>query len=514
MKDSTLCCVRRLFFLGCILLATTSCDNNQSSENKTSAFALDDLTSSSIKPNSIESISPLLTLQTPINIWSNTTSTNLQNHVKGPHLAMSNGGNGFVSLLKTSGTDPLTGNYAAKKSVVFNYTIGNGWNEEPISSNPIELLSDEIDIKTTESGNAFALWSNNDELLFSYNQNNTGWASELSITTGDTQHYLLVDREGNCWIFWVLGSDIFLQKFVMGTGANSGLQNVETSTIDNAWTFKSPITDANGVIYIPWISLSNFSNPSNVTSNYLNLIRFDSISGWSPVETAPPLISEEAMGSHLSLVHNINDEVMAISQDMRGRIFAISFSPTNNWGKWENIDFNLNKNDRVTRSANVSSAGDNNIIVIWTEATNDASGAPVYNVYANKFNPIADVDGLHWPIPDKIASMAQQQDEFGNRINGFKRYPKIKISPNGQAFAIWHNASGDNSILYSSQYTPTTGWSNPPDLITSYNKQSTGKVKSPDIALLSNGTVFISWLQVIFGEFTNERNLWTLQGQL
>jgi len=456
---------------------------------------------------------PLATWLPATEVWNENIFNNMSSLIQGPDLDLSDLGQGFVALHKRINFDSVTGGYISNKSIVLNRALTNTWTQTSPFPSVSGSNSQEVEISVGVNGNAYAIWLIDDELYFNHYNQAVGWSTEISIGSSDVKQSLLVDANGDGWIFWTLGLEINLQQFVTGDGPNAGLQAIESMTVDNAWIYSSPALDANGTVSLSWIT--NTSNTPPITnSNNLNLIQFNPSMGWGQIETAPLLSSLDAMGSHLNLVASFNDEILAISQDMRGSIFAITFSPTNRWGSWENLDYNLGRVDRVTRAAKVAKKGDNNIMVIWTEATKELEGTPIYGVYSNKYNAIPDANGKHWPAPQRVGSMTLESDNAGYRINPFRRLPNIALLPDGRAIATWHDGSGVNSILHTNQYNPASGWNAVPDTIANYDRLGSGEVKSPNIALLSDGTIILSWLQEIANEFSKEIHVWVAEGQI
>lgn len=277
--------------------------------------------------------------------------------------------------------------------------------------------------------------------------------------------------------------------------------------------FGPPVIDANGVINIAWISLTSPGSQPFTSTNFLNLINYTPGTGWGFVEVAPQVNSFNAMTNQLYLAATAADEVLAISQDTHGNIFGITYSPTNTWGSWENIDYNLDKNDRISRSANVASNGENNVMVIWSERTLDVDGTQVYRIYSNKYDPVGDATGVHWPLPERVGTIVPRLDAAGNILDQFQTNPRIALLADGRAVASWLDSTEINSDLYFNQYTPGTGWAATPDQVVSYDRLATGSVKSPDISILSDGRVFLIWRQEIAQEFAKEVHVWLSEGQ-
>jgi len=455
-------------------------------------------------------VKPSAVWQPPIDVWTDTIFSNTVSFMHGPHIQASETGTVFLSLYKNTDFDPMTGGYLQQESVVLNNSTPSVWTQDQPFPSTSGIASNEVKIEISENGDAYALWLVDGTLYFNNYTPSAGWGTETNIGLSDDKHDLMFDTAGNVWIFWNSGGDINLQQYIPG----SGLQTADTTTVPNAWYFGSPVIDANGAINISWISLTSLGSQPFTSTNSLNLIIYTPSVGWGFIEIAPPLNSFNSMSSELNLASTANDEVLAISQDTHGNIFGITFSGSNGWGEWENIDYNLDKNDQVARSLRVASNGVKNVMAIWSEETVDIDGSTVYRIYSNRFEPIADVNGIHWPIPERVGAIVPQFDSAGKQLKQFQTLPKIAVLGDGRAVATWLDSSESGSALFANQYVPGTGWGELPDEVISYDRLSTGIVISPDIAVLTSGKVLLSWRQEISTEFANEIHVWVTEGQM
>jgi len=446
--------------------------------------------------------------QTPSDVWTDTIFSNTTSYIHGPHLEMSDAGSGFMSLYKSTNFDPVTNGYLNQESVVLNRAAANSWSLDNPFPNTTAVVSNEIEIKATTNGEAYALWLADGSVYFNHYATGVGWGAEMNLGLSDVAQDLMVDTAGNAWIFWVLGTEVHLQQYIPATGLEA---EVPPSSLPSAWSFASPVIDATGIINIAWISLE-LGTFSSV--NVLNIMRYTPGTGWGFPEIAPVVNSHNPMDSELTLVASANDEVIAVSQDTHGNVFAISFSPTNSWGNWENLDYNLDKSDHVFRSVHVVSAGANNVMAVWSERTLDVDGSRIYRIYSNKYDPVGDANGVHWPIPERVGAIVPQFDANGNQLDQYRSHPKIALLADGRAIATWLDSSETTSALHANQYTPGTGWGATPDQVVSYDRLATGVIRSPDVAALPDGSVSISWRQEIATEFANEIHVWAIEGQM
>ncbi len=70
--------------------------------------------------------------------------------------------------------------------------------------------------------------------------------------------------------------------------------------------------------------------------------------------------------------------------------------------------------------------------------------------------------------------------------------PKVAIDANGNAIAVWKQASGSRYDLWANRYEPGTGWGTP-QLLETLNY---GNVDQPDIAFDANGNALVAWWEL------------------
>lgn len=70
--------------------------------------------------------------------------------------------------------------------------------------------------------------------------------------------------------------------------------------------------------------------------------------------------------------------------------------------------------------------------------------------------------------------------------------PKVAIDANGNAIAVWKQASGSRYDLWANRYEPSTGWGTPQLL----ENLDYGNVDQPDIAFDANGNALVAWWEL------------------
>jgi len=453
---------------------------------------------------------PAATWTPPVEIWNDTLLTNIASQINGPDLSISEAGNRFLALHRSSDFDPQTGGYLNREGVVLSSLAPDVWSPDlPFAVDANVNLSDVEITMVKATGNAYAIWSSNGELYINYFVNGTGWDVPVLVDFNNGEHELLLDANNDALLYWVFDSNINVTKFVPGTG----LQTIETSSATNALFFAPPVLDSAGNVVAAWVSLPDFTSQPFRTTNDLQVQKFIPGTGWDIVQTAPPFTSINHMGSFLRLETLENEKIVAISQDVGGAIFATSVDPANGWAAWENVDYNITKNDAVSYPPSIDSNG-TDLMMVWSERTIDVNGDRIYRVYSNRYDPAGDANGVHWPTPERVAAIIPVAGPDGESLHQQQTSPDFVMLPDGRSMAIWLDSTIISSSLIANFYTPGTGWATATDTIVSYDSVATGKVRSPDLEVTDGGTAIVVWRQLISNEFANEHHVWITEGQI
>jgi len=207
--------------------------------------------------------------------------------------------------------------------------------------------------------------------------------------------------------------------------------------------------------------------------------RYQAGTGWSVSQHLPmvnrfstdPRVAMDRFGNAIVVWANADDASFT-----RYSIYAARFVAGSGWGVPE-----LLENDDVDTAylPQISMMPDGEAMVIWVQdGVSQSSGS----VRAVRY-----VVGSGWTSPVRIDLPATTFP---------KDYPRIAVSSNGTAVALWQqHTAGNNPNLVSSRYTPAGGWS----AEALVENDDTGFVVNPSLAMDDSGNAFAVWTQAVSG---------------
>ena len=454
---------------------------------------------------------PNATWSAPINIYSTTLATNENNVIYGPDLVISDAGNHYLTIHQNRLLDPTNDDFINKQGLAFGKEIGQeNWSIDlPYALESAQGTADlQIELNTV-TGGAYAIWTRDGSLYISQKTAAEVWQQEVLIWQREvgTQELLmidlLVDINGDAWIVWINGEEVNISQFISSDLAG-GLQTAQSVIINNALQFSKPVISNSGLLSLCWIGLPE----GPLQPNLLQLIQFDPAAGWSSVDIAQAINTANFMSIHLNMTVAIDDVLMMISQDGFGRIYGIRYDPVTKWSQWENVDYNIGRDDIIAHSAKLVSNLNDNVMAIWSEETYSVVAGNITYIYASVFNPLGDANGNHWPTPELVGSTKIRIDPNAVDQVNFKTFPLLKMMSDGKAIAAWLDTTQKNSVLFANQYLPESGWALIPDQIISYGLYTDGVIRSADLNITHTGNAFITWQQLKKIEFAKQYQFW------
>ena len=140
-------------------------------------------------------------------------------------------------------------------------------------------------------------------------------------------------------------------------------------------------------------------------------------------------------------------------------------------GEWRDVTMLESNDDGPATRPEVAVDADGNAIVVWVEA-----GATANRVWASRYVPTAG-----WEEPELIEVVDV----------GGARFPKIAVSPDGDAIVVWQQSDGVRSNIMASRFAPTDGWSAPELVETS----DLSGAFDPDVSIDPAGNAIAVWTQ-------------------
>lgn len=330
------------------------------------------------------------------------------------------------------------------------YTLADGWSApellSPADSNPVFPI-----VAVDENGNAIVAWKNflGDTSLEiwarNYDIGTEEWSDPVWIEGGSfMETFDIAMKNGKGVVAW------------RDKSADSGLQEW-SAYFDkaNGWSAPQRINaqDCEGTsdicVDFPEVAIDDSGNATAVWSqfdyagNHWEVLTSRSLSGgsWSP----PQRLSADNVNAYTRLGQ---------------------FTWSDNGGSWLDMD----------------SSG--NALAVWYQHDD-----PNYNVYAAQF------DGVAWGNSYRL-----DPDNTGMAFE-----PRLAMSANGQAAAVWSQNDGEGLFYKTRLYIPENGWG-PPESLAMDQLSRAGRSHSHAVSINSAGNVALTWIQSDYHFGTD--NMW------
>jgi len=245
-------------------------------------------------------------------------------------------------------------------------------------------------------------------------------------------------------------------------------------------------TDSSGDAYYPQVSVDRSGNAiavwcqwdgvrDNIWSN-----RYVVGTGWGAAQLIETNDSGDASGPQVSVDSSGN--AIAVWQQKDGArvsIWSNRYVVGTGWGTAELIETN---DSGDAGGPQVSADGSGNAIAVWR------LGVDRYDNYGNRFTTNRCdiwsnryVVGTGWGTAQLIET---------NDI-GFAQQPDVAVDGLGNAIAVWHQSSPQNSDIWSNRYLVGTGWGTA-ELIETNDSED---ASNPQVSADSSGNATVVWAQ-------------------
>lgn len=327
------------------------------------------------------------------------------------------------------------------------------------------------DVAVDPGGNATAVWMQNVS-VFSIFANRfevgRGWGRPVLIEPDDAGHayypVVAVDREGNAIAVWAqsdgLQWNIWANRFEPGAGWGIA-RTIET---DNAGFAAWPQVafDAAGNAVAVW-----YQSDGTRTNIWAN--RFVKGSGWGSAQLVERDDGGAATDPQVALDAGGNaTAVWSHSDGTRTNIWANRYEPGAGWGTPALLETD-NAGFAVRPHVGVDAGG--NAVVVWSQ-----SNFFRYSIWSNRFVP-----GQGWSTRALV-----ETDEAGDAY-----YPRVTVSPAGEALAVWHQGDGERENIWANRFTPAGGWGTAAPI----EIDNQGRALLPRVAGNSRGDAVAVWYQ-------------------
>ena len=393
-----------------------------------------------------------------------------------PYVAMNAGGTAFAVWTEWDG----------RWSIYANRFAGGAWgNEVRIETNAGGRDASTGDIAVDPSGNAMAIWTENDGIRDNVAVNRyiagTGWAGPVLIdgTPYDAGGpHVALDGTGNgnaVWHQWDGSSwTIYAARFTTGGGWAPPVVIDSSSAFGSGWP--AIATNPAGTMFAVWQQYDGSYN-----SEYAN--RFSG-GAWAPSATLLETLPGD-VGWQDVTVDTAGNAYAVWSQLLpTGKAYAARFNAgTSTWGPAGRLD-SASGQPYETRAA---IDGSGNAFAVWRQ--NDGTRD---SIYADRYTGA-------WG-----GNVRVERDDAGSI-----RQLGLSVNANGQAVAAWTQDDGGIWNVYASAKEPYYGWwinSIPMEL------SSTGDAEQPRVAMSATGqgfVVFRQWDGSAWSIYANKMPSWS-----
>jgi hypothetical protein len=384
-------------------------------------------------------------------------------------VALDAGGNGMVAWADASNE---AGSISSRR-----HAPGGGWSPlQQIDRNERDAWRAELAVDP--NGNVVAVWPEGPERppgLLSI------WANRYTVASGwetaerlsgfrATDPHVAVDSDGNAIAVWHQSDgereNIWANRWTPGDGWGAA-ERIETDDRGHAGNPRiaiDPDGDAIAVWHqsdgVPGFERADiWANHYTPNDGWGNARRIENNEGG---ETRLPQVAMDPEGNAVVVWHQ--------SEDGRFDIWSNRYVPEVGWGNAERID------DNDTGDADYPKVGvdaNGHAIAVWKQFE-----AITVEIWANRYAP-----GVGWGGAERI-----ENNDEGDALR-----PRMAVSANGDAIAVWPQVDGSRYDVWSNAYTPGRGWGDAERIDPS--NEGPGQPVKIEVAIDPNGNALAVWLR-------------------
>ena len=320
------------------------------------------------------------------------------------------------------------------------YVAGTGWDTPELVETDNAGSATFPVIAFDHSGNAFAVWQQNDGIRNNIWSNSylqgVGWGAAELIETDDTGSAayprIAIDANGNALAVWQQNHEvggniinsIWSNRYTSGVGWGSA-ELIESEDIYDTQGPRIGL-DANGNALAVWYQRDG-SRHYNIWSN-----RYTAGVGWGTAELIDTDDAHLSYNPQVSI--DINGDALAVWWQFdafgQGNIWANRYTSGAGWGTPELIETD---NSGSASDPQVSIGANGNALAVWYQ--ND--GNNVASIWSNRY-----VSGVGWGNSELI-----ETNDAGSAVG-----PQVDIDTNGNALAVWYQFDGTRNNIWSNYW--------------------------------------------------------------
>lgn len=225
--------------------------------------------------------------------------------------------------------------------------------------------------------------------------------------------------------------------------------------------------------------------------------RYTPDSGWSTPQRLEDLDQADVLAARVS-VEPLSGRALVtwiqrsspLDTNFNGTdLWARMFEPTTGWGISQRVE--TLSGDIATSGFGAGLDAQGNAMVVWSQ---DETRVGRYSVWANRWTPSSG-----WGTASAL--------ESNSIIGGQDRDAIVRVAPNGEALVVWRQSANTSVNLWSTRYTPGSGWSGPGVIVPDAGiDQAIGEI---DLAMDANGNALLAWGQNDFVGVGRETTVYT-----
>lgn len=362
--------------------------------------------------------------------------------------------NGNAVIVWTQANDPSTNIYA------ITYSPGNGWStptrvdssDEGSASNHIVTIDDTAAYVTwTQSdGTTTRLWSAR------FTEANS-WEAPMTINDAASpagNPNITTDGSGNAFVTWrQRGADTTTSFTWVNVYKNGSWGTPLAVSNNNSATKQVVVAAQNGSAMALW---QESTPDASVWTSLYN----SSTSTWGV-----PVLASVGRNPSAAIDNSGNVTLLfTLIDETQTSVFSARFEPATGWGTAVLLEEDESGNATI---GNVATDAAGNAIAVWFQRYGSFD-----DVWAARYEI-----GVGWGDPELIEKELSDAGEV-----------RVAVNPAGEATALFQQANGGLSAIYSTGFTPADGWGE--RVLIDAGKQSTSK---PRIGLASDGTAIGVW---------------------
>ncbi|HWW81746.1 MAG TPA: immunoglobulin domain-containing protein [Steroidobacteraceae bacterium] len=295
------------------------------------------------------------------------------------------------------------------------------------------------------------------------------WGPAVLISSGDTLHtpgypQTVMDSTGNAFTIWIEANTANARNAVWASRYRAGGTWTAAATIDNTMGNSSQPRIA---ITPSGIAVAAFSQSAANTGGIVNVMSTRYDSAWGNLQAVSSAVSTNAVDPQVAMGPDGSATLVFDQSD--GTASRTQVAMSNTAGVWSGI---TTVGGLPVFTPQVAVAANGHAVMTWKEVT--GPGGFTSAMWASRNV------GAGWSVPVQISAISSNLGSI-----------QIAADANGNAIAVWQDASSGRQAVFASRLDAASGvWSSPQAL-----NDSTHNAFLPEIAVDGTGSMLVVWYE-------------------